>query len=348
MGVINDDVNILINVSINIVNHSNVSNSEKFNSEVIDSLRPQGELTKDMKDWERVVLMSLNNMNRKEKDDRKTSYVKYKLCKRDIYGLALVDTRNLVRGTLVSSEFWDTIGGKIIEKSDARVSTAEKGGKGLKVLGKGEQMRFYLDGLDQIFEVEPIVIEGLIHAVNFGIEFFRQQEVSISCTDKEVKLVTGSEGKERLTRLCSATGMPFPFMNRGRRVDKAEKKYVQVIPAVWRAERRQKEVSSVNNISEVTEKKLWAGEKVIIPAGKARLVKVRTEGDWKGQGFVESIPLEEQEAGRKLILPENAYNLSGSVQAVYMENHAEECVEVCAGQRLGTIQSLCIDEEAWL
>ena len=75
------------------------------------------------------------------------------------------------------------------------------------------------------------------HAINFGIEFFRQQEVSISCTDKEVKLVTGSEGKERLTRLCSATGMPFPFMNRGRRVDKAEKKYVQVIPVVWKAEK---------------------------------------------------------------------------------------------------------------
>ena len=41
----------------------------------------------------------------------------------------------------------------MIERSDARVSTAEKGGKGLKVLGKGEKMKFYLDGLDRIFEV---------------------------------------------------------------------------------------------------------------------------------------------------------------------------------------------------
>ena len=91
---------------------------------------------------------------------------------------------------------------------------------------------------------------------------------------------------------------------------------------------------------------LWAGEKLIIPAGSAKLVKVRTEGSWKGQGFVESIPLDEQETGRKLILPENAYDLSGSVQAVYVENHAEESLEICVGQRLGTIHSLCIDEKA--
>ena len=103
----NDDVNNLVNNSINIVNCSNVHNLDKckFNPEVTDSLRPQGELMKDMKEWERVVFMCLNSINRRERDNRKTSYVKYKLCKRDIYGLALVDTGNLVRGTLVSSEF---------------------------------------------------------------------------------------------------------------------------------------------------------------------------------------------------------------------------------------------------
>lgn len=104
--------------------------------------------------------------------------------------------------------------GIMLEKSDARVSTAEKGVKGLRVLGKGRKIKFYLDGLDQY--VEQIVIEGLNHAVNFGIEFFRQQEVSIFCSDQEVKLVTGCKGQERLTRLCSVTGKPFPFMNKGK------------------------------------------------------------------------------------------------------------------------------------
>ena len=73
------------------------------------------------------------------------------------------------------------------------MNTAEKGGKGLRVLEKGED-EIYWDGLDRIFEVE-----GLNHAENFGIELIRQQEVSIFCSENEVKLVTGSVGQERLT-----------------------------------------------------------------------------------------------------------------------------------------------------
>jgi len=63
---------------------------------------------------------------------------------------------------------------------------------------------------------------------------------------------------------------------------------------------------------------------------------------------VESIPMDEQEKGRRVLLPENAYDLSGSVQAVYVENHADESVELEIGQKLGTIHSLCIDKDAWI
>ena len=64
--------------------------------------------------------------------------------------------------------------------------------------------------------------------------------------------------------------------------------------------------------------------------------------------MVESLPLEDQEKGRKVLLPENAFDLSGSVQAVYVENHAEECVKLCVGQKLGTIHSMCIDKQTWI
>ena len=172
--------------------------------------------------------------------------------------------------------------------------------------------------------------------------------MTISCTEKEVKLVTGSKGEERLTRLCSAYGKRFPFMINGRRVDKETKKYAQILPAVWKAEKRELEVNNINTAEEVVERKLWAAEKVTIPAGSAKLVKVRTEGNWTGAGVVESLQLGDQEKGRKILLPENAYDLSGSVQAVYVENHAEECIEFCVGQKLGSIHSMCIDKQAWI
>ena len=65
-------------------------------------------------------------------------------------------------------------------------------------------------------------------------------------------------------------------MIKGRRVDKETKKYAQVIPTVWKAERREPEVNNLSNMEEVVERKLWSAEKVIIPAGSAKLVKVRT------------------------------------------------------------------------
>ena len=47
----------------------------------------------------------------------------------------------------MSSEFWKMIGRIMLEESNTRVNTAEKGGKGLRVLGKGERIKFYFDGL---------------------------------------------------------------------------------------------------------------------------------------------------------------------------------------------------------
>ena len=117
---------------------------------------------------------------------------------------------------------------------------------------------------------------------------------------------------------------------------------------MWKAERKEPEVNSINQVEKVLERKLWSAEKITIPAGNAKLVKVRTKGNWKVAGLVESLPLENQEKGRKVLLLENEYDLSGSVQAVYMENLADECVELCVGQKLGTIHSMCLEKEAWI
>ena len=96
-----------------------------------------------------------------------------------------------------------------------------------------------------------------------------------------MKLVTGSKGQERLTRLCSAYGKPFPFMIKGQRVvEKENKKYTQILLA----EKREPEVNHIDAEEELVGRKLWVAEKITIPAGSAKLVKVRTEGNWTGEG----------------------------------------------------------------
>ena len=126
-------------------------------------MKPNSHKDLELREWEKNNLVHLNSVNLVERDNSKTLYVIFKLFKRDIYDLALVNTGNLVKGTLVSSEFWKMIGGKMSEERNTRVNTAEKGGKGLRVLRKGKKIKFYLDGLDRRFQVEPNVIEGLNH-----------------------------------------------------------------------------------------------------------------------------------------------------------------------------------------
>ena len=90
---VNDDIN-LRNISVNL-------NGRTFNPELPGSLRPRCKLEEKVMNWEEKLILSLNNINKIEKDDLKTSYLKFKLFKHDVYGLALEETGNLVKSTLV-------------------------------------------------------------------------------------------------------------------------------------------------------------------------------------------------------------------------------------------------------
>jgi len=58
--------------------------------------------------------------------------------------------------------------------------------------------------------------------------------------------------------------------------------------------------------------------------GSVKLVKEQEEENWKDEGFVESMLPEEQEAGWELVLPDNGYNLSGSIQAIQESDNSTE------------------------
>ena len=57
----------------------------------------------------------VNNLN---VDQKKTSYARFKVKQRNIFGLALIDTGNLVHTSLVSGKFWEAIGGRINRAMD--------------------------------------------------------------------------------------------------------------------------------------------------------------------------------------------------------------------------------------
>ena len=54
--------------------------------------------------------LRVNNLNITRK---KTSYARFKVKQRNLFGLESIDTGNLVHSAIVLGEFWEAIGGKI-------------------------------------------------------------------------------------------------------------------------------------------------------------------------------------------------------------------------------------------
>jgi len=78
---------VITKVLDNVDNVKKVSND--FNLEVRGSLRPNGHEDPELREWEKNVLIQLNNVNLVERDDCKTSYVKFKLFEQDIIRVSL-------------------------------------------------------------------------------------------------------------------------------------------------------------------------------------------------------------------------------------------------------------------
>ena len=68
---------------------------------------------------------------------------------RNIYGLALIDTGNLVHSAIVSWDFWESIGGKMKSPMDHHVGTANGQSEGLQVVGVGATWPVYMEGMEE-------------------------------------------------------------------------------------------------------------------------------------------------------------------------------------------------------
>ena len=112
--------------------------------------------------------LRVNNLNITRK---KTLYARFKMKQRNLFGLVLIDTGNLEHSAIVLEEFWEVIGEKISNSMDCKVGTADGQSKGLQVLGEGEPWPIYLEGIEECYILEPLVIRGLSHSMNLGISF---------------------------------------------------------------------------------------------------------------------------------------------------------------------------------
>ena len=91
--------------------------NQEFNPDKFSCLGPQYQTaylpTSDREVW-RDVEDSLSRIHLIFKSQGTAAFVKYKLFNQEIYGLGLVDTRNLVQSTLISKEYFDLLGLKLV------------------------------------------------------------------------------------------------------------------------------------------------------------------------------------------------------------------------------------------
>ena len=128
-------------------------------------------------------------MNNLSIEKRKKSFARFKLKQGNIFGLALIDTGNLVHSAIVSGEFWEAIGGKMSVSRDYKVVTADGQSEGLQVLDIGEPWPIYLEGIEKCYILESLVIKTLSHSVNVGISFLTEHKLKLICTEEEVALM---------------------------------------------------------------------------------------------------------------------------------------------------------------
>ena len=57
------------------------------------------------------------------------------------------------------------------------------------MLGLGESWPIYLEGIEECYILEPLVIKGLSHSVNLGIAFLQENNLKLLCSEKEVALM---------------------------------------------------------------------------------------------------------------------------------------------------------------
>ena len=85
------------------------------------------------------------------------------------------------------------------------------------MLGLGEPWPIYLEGIEECYLLEPLVIRGLSHSVNLGITFLQKNKLKLVCSKEEVTLMPVKDGSTSRARLVDGGCISFENQRSGKR-----------------------------------------------------------------------------------------------------------------------------------
>ena len=150
---------------------------------------------------------------------------------------------------------------------DFKVGIADGQSDGLQVLGIGEPWPIYLEGMEECYILEPLVI-GLSHSLNLGISFLMEHNLKINCTEEEVALMPVKDGSTSRAQLEDRRYHSFKSKKTGRVLKANEDQRISM--QVWRIPH---EKISINTLNERPEEALgvYAKEDCLIPTGNSEI-----------------------------------------------------------------------------
>ena len=77
------------------------------------------------------------------------------------------------------------------------------------MLGLGEPWPIYLEGIEECYILEPLVIKGLSHSVNLGIAFLQENNLKLLCSEKEVAMMPVKDDSASRARLVDGNCSSF-------------------------------------------------------------------------------------------------------------------------------------------
>ena len=74
----------------------------------------------------------------------------------------------------------------------------------------------YLEGMEECYILEPLVIQGFSHSVKLGISFLKRNNLKLICTEDQVVLMPVRDGSTLRARLVDGRCNSFVIGDQGK------------------------------------------------------------------------------------------------------------------------------------